>query len=74
MRTISLIYKVFGVGTEKLSNMEPGDSLDLLTDLGNGFNVRNAGDKVYSTTSYVGMSIAKTCRYPGVAYKFLEYF
>lgn len=35
--------------------------------------VRNAGDKVYSTTSYVGMSIAKTCRYPGVAYKFLEY-
>ena len=42
---LTLIYKVVGVGTEKMANMIPGTKLDLLTGLGNGYNAANAGDK-----------------------------
>ncbi len=35
--------------------------------------VRNADDEVFTTTSYVGISINSQTKYPGVAYKFLEY-
>lgn len=37
-RTITLIYKVVGEGTEQMSRMAPGARLDLLTGLGNGFS------------------------------------
>ena len=36
--TITLIYKVVGVGTEKMAQMVAGDKLDILVGLGNGFN------------------------------------
>ena len=36
--TITIIYKVVGEGTEKLSQMTAGETLDLLVGLGNGFN------------------------------------
>lgn len=36
--TITLIYKVVGGGTEQMSRMRPGEKLDLLTGLGNGFD------------------------------------
>ena len=36
-RTLTLIYKVVGDGTEQMSRMRPGERLDLLTGLGNGF-------------------------------------
>ena len=39
--TITIIYKVVGEGTEKLSQMTAGDKLDLLVGLGNGFNAEN---------------------------------
>ena len=42
---IKIIYKVVGEGTEKLSNFEPGKKLDILTGLGNGFEIENSGDK-----------------------------
>lgn len=35
---MTLIYKVVGEGTEKLSKMSVGEELDLLVGLGNGFN------------------------------------
>lgn len=35
---MTLIYKVVGNGTEELSNMAPGASLEALTGLGNGFD------------------------------------
>ncbi len=35
---LTLIYKVVGRGTGQLSKMAPGQSLDLLTGLGNGFD------------------------------------
>ncbi|MDO4790679.1 MAG: dihydroorotate dehydrogenase electron transfer subunit, partial [Porphyromonas sp.] len=38
-KTLTLIYKVFGSGTETLSKMSVGSELDLLTGLGNGFDI-----------------------------------
>ena len=42
---LTLIYKVVGVGTDKLSKMGKGVKLDLLTGLGNGYDVSKSGDK-----------------------------
>ena len=41
---ITLIYKVVGVGTRQMSKMEPGKKLDVLTGLGNGFDMSKSGD------------------------------
>ena len=40
-RTLTLVYKVVGGGTEQMSRMQPGQRLDLLTGLGNGFMLRD---------------------------------
>ena len=37
--TITIIYKVVGRGTEQMSRMMAGEELDVLTGLGNGFDV-----------------------------------
>lgn len=44
-KTITVIYKVVGQGTEKMSQLEKGKELDILTGLGNGFETSNAGEK-----------------------------
>ncbi|MCQ2451736.1 MAG: dihydroorotate dehydrogenase electron transfer subunit [Oscillospiraceae bacterium] len=41
---LTLIYKVVGSGTEVLSRMTVGDELELLTGLGNGYDLTAAGD------------------------------
>lgn len=41
-KTLTLIYKVVGKGTEALSNMTAG-KLDLLTGLGNGYDLTKSG-------------------------------
>ena len=41
--TLTLIYKVVGGGTETLSRMQKGESLDLLLSLGNGFDTSKSG-------------------------------
>ncbi len=38
-----IIYKVVGSGTEVMSRMEPGAELDILTGLGNGYDISCAG-------------------------------
>lgn len=43
--TITIIYKVVGKGTEKMALMGNGDTLDVLTGLGNGFDITKSGDK-----------------------------
>ena len=43
--TLTLIYKVVGKGTEQMSEMSAGESLDLLTGLGNGYDTSFSGDK-----------------------------
>lgn len=36
---LTLVYKVVGKGTGDMAQMQPGETLDLLTGLGNGFDV-----------------------------------
>ena len=43
--TLTLIYKVVGQGTEKMSEMGEGEKLDLLTGLGNGYDTSLSGEK-----------------------------
>ena len=44
-KTITLIYKVVGEGTEQMSKMTQGAELDVLVGLGNGFNPEKGGEK-----------------------------
>ncbi len=41
---LTLIYKVVGTGTEKMSKMIPGEKLDILSGLGNGYDLEKSGD------------------------------
>lgn len=40
---LTIIYKVVGEGTDKMSQMAVGTELDVLTCLGNGYNMEKAG-------------------------------
>jgi dihydroorotate dehydrogenase electron transfer subunit len=42
---LTLIYKVLGEGTADMTKMQPGTKLDVLTGLGNGFDLTRAGDR-----------------------------
>ena len=42
---LTLIYKVVGKGTEAMSKMSEGQTLDVLTGLGNGYDLEKSGDK-----------------------------
>ena len=41
---LTIIYKVVGVGTEAMSHLPVGTQLDVLTVLGNGYDLSKAGD------------------------------
>ena len=41
--SVTILYKVVGVGTEKMSKMQ-GNTLDILTGLGNGYDTSVSGD------------------------------
>ena len=43
-KTLTIIYKVVGKGTAQMSAMGPGEELDILTGLGNGYDLTLAGD------------------------------
>ena len=43
--TLTIVYKVVGSGTEQMSEMEKGTELDILTGLGNGYDLTLTGDK-----------------------------
>ncbi|MBS4880986.1 MAG: dihydroorotate dehydrogenase electron transfer subunit [Firmicutes bacterium] len=42
---LTILYKVVGQGTEQMSRMVPGIVLDILTGLGNGYDLAKSGDK-----------------------------
>ncbi len=42
--TVTIIYKVVGKGTEQMSKMSVGENLDVLTGLGNGYDLSLSGD------------------------------
>ena len=43
--TLTIVYKVVGAGTEQMSKMGEGTELDILTGLGNGYDLSLTGDK-----------------------------
>ena len=43
--TLTIVYKVVGAGTEQMSEMGKGTELDILTGLGNGYDLTLTGDK-----------------------------
>ena len=43
--TLTLIYKVVGEGTEQMCKMKAGDTLDVLTGLGNGYDLSLSGER-----------------------------
>ena len=43
-KTLTLVYKVVGVGTEQMSGMNAGEKLDVLTGLGNGYDSSKSGN------------------------------
>ncbi len=42
--TVTIIYKVVGKGTEQMSKMQLGETLDVLTGLGNGYDLSMSGN------------------------------
>ena len=42
---VTVIYKVVGQGTEYMTTLEKGAQLDILTGLGNGYDLSRAGEK-----------------------------
>ena len=63
-KTITLLYKVVGSGTDEMAQMRRGEYLDLLTGLGNGFSVLNLG-KTLLVGGGIGLAplygLAKRC-------------
>ena len=43
-KTLTIIYKVVGKGTQAMSAMAAGEKLDILTGLGNGYDLSLSGD------------------------------
>ena len=44
-KTITIIYKVVGTGTEQMCEMSAGEKIDILVGLGNGYNLDKSGDR-----------------------------
>ena len=42
--SLTILYKVVGRGTEQMSGMKAGETLDVLTGLGNGYDLSKAGE------------------------------
>ena len=42
---LTIVYKTVGKGTEQMSRMQAGEKLDVLTGLGNGYDLTLSGDK-----------------------------
>ena len=52
---LTVIYKIVGIGTEKMSEMTAGKRLDALTGLGNGYDLSVSGDSPLLIGGGVGM-------------------
>ncbi len=52
---LTLIYKIVGGGTQDMSEMPVGTEIDLLTGLGNGYDLSKAGDRPLLVGGGVGV-------------------
>ena len=68
-KTLTIVYKVVGKGTEQMAAMQPGTKLDILTGLGNGYDLTLAGEKPVLLGGGVGVppmyNLAKKLRAEG---------
>ena len=68
-KTLTIVYKVVGKGTEAMAAMGEGVKLDILTGLGNGYDLTLAGDKPVLLGGGVGVppmyNLAKRLRAQG---------
>ena len=68
-KTLTIVYKVVGKGTEAMAAMDAGVKLDILTGLGNGYDLTLAGDKPVLLGGGVGVppmyNLAKKLREMG---------
>ena len=55
---IELLYEVVGKATRILSQRKPGECLDIIGPLGNGFTLRNSGHKKLNILVAGGMGVA----------------
>ena len=53
--TITIIYKIFGKGTEKMATMKVGETINVLTCLGNGFDASTSGENPLLVAGGVGL-------------------
>ena len=67
---LTIIYKVVGKGTEVMAKMVAGQTLDVLTGLGNGYDLSTAGDRPLLIGGGVGVPplymLAKELRAKGL--------
>ncbi|MBQ7183351.1 MAG: dihydroorotate dehydrogenase electron transfer subunit [Clostridia bacterium] len=67
----AIIYKVVGQGTAQMAVMQPGEKLDVLTGLGNGYDLADAGEAPLLIGGGVGVPpmylLAKRLRAQGKA-------
>lgn len=42
-KDITIVYKAVGAGTQKMADMKPGEKIDVLIGLGNGYNLDKSG-------------------------------
>ena len=54
-KAVTIIYKVVGHGTEQMSKMAVGEKLDVLTGLGNGYDLDKSGDNPVLIGGSVGV-------------------
>ena len=68
-QTLTIVYKVVGKGTEAMAAMTAGTKLDILTGLGNGYDLTLAGEKPVLLGGGVGVppmyNLAKKLREMG---------
>ena len=58
---LTIVYKVVGKGTEKMSQMPVGTMLDILTELGNGYDLSKSGDNPLLIGGGVGVPPMYLC-------------
>ena len=54
---LTIIYKMVGKGTEAMGEMKAGTKLDILTGLGNGYDLTEAGEKPVLLGGGVGQRV-----------------
>ena len=68
-QTLTIVYKVVGKGTAQMAAMVPGEKLDILTGLGNGYDLTLSGDHPVLLGGGVGVppmyNLAKKLREQG---------